>query len=179
MLQDSTPITLKFLGGAGTVTGSKILLKTDKHQVLIDCGLFQGLKQLRLLNWQKLPLDVEDLDAIILTHGHLDHCGYLPVLAKNGYTGPIYATTPTRDVTEIILRDSAKIQEEDAAEANRQGYSRHHPAMPLYTSDDVDMTMPLFETHKDEQWVLINEDIKFCFRKSGHMLGSTFVELKC
>ncbi|MBD1396219.1 MBL fold metallo-hydrolase [Pontibacter sp. JH31] len=179
MLQDPSPISLTFLGGAGTVTGSKILLKNDQHQVLIDCGLFQGIKQLRLLNWQELPLDVTQLDAIILTHGHLDHCGYLPVLAKDGYTGPIYATAPTRDVTEIILRDSAKIQEEDASEANRQGYSRHHPAKPLYTSDDVDLTMPLFETHEDEQWVIINEDFKFCFRKSGHILGSVFVELQC
>jgi metallo-beta-lactamase family protein len=179
MLHDKPPFTLTFLGGAGTVTGSKILVKTDKHQVLIDCGLFQGLKQLRLLNWQKLTVNMEDLDAIILTHGHLDHCGYLPVLAKNGYSGPIYATTPTRDVTEIILRDSAKIQEEDAAEANRKGYSKHHPAQPLYTSGDVDLTMPLFETHDDKEWVIINEDFKFCFQKSGHILGSAFVELKC
>lgn len=161
------------------MTGSKMLLKTDKHQVLIDCGLFQGLKQLRLLNWQKLPLDVEELDAVILTHGHLDHCGYLPVLTQNGYNGPIYATLPTRDVAEIILRDSAKIQEEDAAEANRGGYSKHHPAKPLYTTEDVELTMPLFETHKDNEWVIINEDMKFCFRKSGHILGSAFVELKC
>lgn len=179
MQQDTPPFTLTFLGAAGTVTGSKMLLKTDKHQVLIDCGLFQGLKQLRLLNWQKLPLDVEELDAVILTHGHLDHCGYLPVLTQNGYNGPIYATSPTRDVAEIILRDSAKIQEEDAAEANRRGYSKHHPAKPLYTAEDVDLTMPLFETHSDNEWVIINEDMKFCFRKSGHILGSAFVELKC
>ncbi|MDX5423441.1 MAG: MBL fold metallo-hydrolase, partial [Hymenobacteraceae bacterium] len=142
-------------------------------------GLFQGLKQLRLLNWQKLPVNVERLDAVILTHGHLDHCGYLPVLVKEGFSGPVYATGPTRDVTEIILRDSAKIQEEDAAEANRKGYSRHHPAKPLYNNEDVDRTMPLFETHGDGEWVIINEDFKFCLRKSGHILGSTLVELRC
>ncbi|WP_242928944.1 MBL fold metallo-hydrolase RNA specificity domain-containing protein [Pontibacter vulgaris] len=172
-------VQLQFLGGAGTVTGSKILLKTDNHQVLIDCGLFQGLKQLRLLNWEELPLELQKLDAVILTHGHLDHCGYLPVLVKNGYAGPIHVTTPTRDVTEIILRDSAKIQEEDAAEANLKGYSKHHPAMPLYTEEDVDNTMPLFIAHNDNEWVILNEDFKFCFRKSGHILGSAFVELHC
>ncbi|MFD2244715.1 MBL fold metallo-hydrolase RNA specificity domain-containing protein [Pontibacter ruber] len=179
MIDTSSSVQLRFLGGAGTVTGSKILVKTDKYQILIDCGMFQGLKQLRLLNWQKLPINTEELDAIILTHGHLDHCGYLPVLVKNGYNGPIYATTPTRDVTEIILRDSAKIQEEDAAEANRKGFSKHHPAKPLYSLPDVDLTMPLFETHDDNEWVIINEDFKFCFRKSGHILGSAIVELRC
>ena len=161
------------------MTGSKILLKTSRHQVLIDCGFFQGLKQLRLLNWEPLPLHIEELDAVILTHGHLDHCGYLPVLTKNGYAGPIYATPPTRDVAEVILRDSARIQEEDASQANAGGYSKHHPAKPLYTERDVDRTMPLFETHDDAEWVIINEDFKFCFRKSGHILGSAIVELKC
>ncbi|WP_439883089.1 MBL fold metallo-hydrolase RNA specificity domain-containing protein [Pontibacter sp. MBLB2868] len=179
MTPEPSPIQLQFLGGAGTVTGSKILIKTEKHQVLIDCGLFQGLKQLRLLNWRKPPLDVEALDAVILTHGHLDHCGYLPVLVKYGYSGPIYATEPTRDVTEVILRDSARIQEEDAQLANRSGYSIHHPAKPLYSEREVNNTMPLFETHADGEWVIINEDFKFCFRRSGHILGSAIVELKC
>ncbi|NDK56381.1 MBL fold metallo-hydrolase RNA specificity domain-containing protein [Pontibacter fetidus] len=179
MQPESTPVQLKFLGGAGTVTGSKILLKTERHQVLIDCGLFQGLKELRLLNWQKPPLSIPDLDAIILTHGHLDHCGYLPVLAKRGYDGPIYATEPTRDVTRIILNDSARIQMEDAEEANRGGYSIHRPAKPLYDLDDVACTMPLFETHNYSEWVIINEDFKFCFRNSGHILGSAIVEVKC
>ncbi|MCX2739394.1 MBL fold metallo-hydrolase [Pontibacter anaerobius] len=179
MIPEPSPVQLQFLGGAGTVTGSKILVRTERHQVLIDCGLFQGLKQLRLLNWQKLPIDLEQLDAIILTHGHLDHCGYLPVLVKDGYDGPVYSTLPTRDVTEIILRDSARIQEEDALQANEGGYSKHHPAQPLYTEADVDLTMPLFETHEDGEWVIINEDFKFCFRRSGHILGSAFVELRC
>ncbi|MER2998812.1 MBL fold metallo-hydrolase [Pontibacter populi] len=179
MLQDPAPIQLTFLGGAGTVTGSKILLKTAKNQILIDCGLFQGLKQLRLLNWQKPAIKLEELDAIILTHGHLDHCGYLPVLVKNGFDGPIYATEPTRDVTRIILNDSARIQMEDAEEANRGGYSIHHPAKPLYNLDDVARTMPLFDTHNYGEWVIINEDFKFCFRNSGHILGSAIVELKC
>jgi metallo-beta-lactamase family protein len=173
------PIKLTFLGGAGTVTGSKILVETKSHQVLIDCGLFQGLKELRLLNWKKPPLEVAKLDAIILTHGHLDHCGYLPVLVKYGFDGPIYATEPTRDVTEIILRDSAKIQEEDASKANKYGYTRHHPAKPLYDEREVDRTMPYFEISEQEKWVEINEDFRFCFRNSGHILGSSFVELEC
>ncbi|MFD2515575.1 MBL fold metallo-hydrolase RNA specificity domain-containing protein [Pontibacter locisalis] len=175
----TSPIQVQFLGGAGTVTGSKILIKTEKHQVLIDCGLFQGLKKLRLLNWHKPPLELDKLDAVILTHGHLDHCGYLPVLVKYGYSGPIYATEPTRDVTEIILRDSARIQEEDAQQANRSGYTVHHPAKPLYTEREVEHTLPLFRTHADGEWVIINEDFKFCFRNSGHILGSALVELKC
>ncbi|TPE45855.1 MBL fold metallo-hydrolase RNA specificity domain-containing protein [Pontibacter mangrovi] len=179
MIPNPSPVQLKFLGGAGTVTGSKILVRTERHSVLIDCGMFQGLKQLRLLNWEKLPLNYDELDAVILTHGHLDHCGALPMLVKNGYDGPIYATLPTRDVTEVILRDSARIQEEDALQANEGGYSRHHPARPQYTEEDVDRTMPLFETHDDNEWVIINEDFKFCFRKSGHILGSAMVELVC
>lgn len=179
MTSEPSPVQLTFLGGAGTVTGSKILLKTARHQVLIDCGMFQGLKQLRLLNWQKLPLNPDELDAILLTHGHLDHCGYLPVFVKNGYTGPIHSTHPTRDITNIILNDSARIQMEDAAEANRGGYSVHHPAKPLYNLDDVARTMPLFETHNYGEWVILNEDFKFCFRNSGHILGSAIVELKC
>ncbi|GAB3195797.1 metallo-beta-lactamase family protein [Pontibacter aydingkolensis] len=177
--EQQPPLQLKFLGGAGTVTGSKILVKTDNHQVLIDCGLFQGLKELRLLNWRKPPLDVAKLDAVILTHGHLDHCGYLPVLVKYGFKGPIYATKPTRDVTGIILRDSAKIQEEDAQEANRYGYSRHHPAKPLYNERDVERTLPLFETHPQDKWIELNEEMKFCFRNSGHILGSSIVEFEC
>ncbi len=179
MAQATNPVQLQFLGGAGTVTGSKILLKTAKYQVLIDCGLFQGLKELRLLNWKKLPIEVEMLDAIILTHGHLDHCGYLPVLVRDGYDGPIYATPPTRDITEIILRDSARIQEEDAAQANKGGYSKHHPAVALYTEEDVEYTMPLFKTVTDGKWVKINEDIAFRFGKNGHILGSAIIELHC
>ncbi|PTX20266.1 metallo-beta-lactamase family protein [Pontibacter mucosus] len=179
MNPESAPIQLEFLGGAGTVTGSKILIRTQRHRVLIDCGMFQGLKQLRLLNWGKLPVDVEQLDAVILTHGHLDHCGYLPVLVKNGYSGPIHATTPTRDVADVILRDSARIQEEDALQANKYGYTKHRPARPLYTEEDVDRTMPLFEIHNAGEWVILNEDFKFCFRNSGHILGSAIVELKC
>ncbi len=176
---DSSPVQLQFLGGAGTVTGSKTLVKTANHQVLIDCGLFQGLKQLRLQNWKQLPLNISKLDAVILTHGHLDHCGYLPVLVRNGYRGPIYCTIPTREVTEIILRDSARIQEEDAMLANEGGYSIHTPAMPLYNQRDVDRTMRLFKTYNDRHWIILNDEVQFCFRKSGHILGSAFIELKC
>ncbi|WP_299759541.1 MBL fold metallo-hydrolase [uncultured Pontibacter sp.] len=179
MTDDLTDVRMQFLGGAGTVTGSKILIKTNKHQVLIDCGLFQGLKQLRQQNWETLPLEVNQIDAIILTHGHLDHCGYLPVLVRNGFKGPIYATPPTRDITEVILRDSAQIQEEEAMLANEGGYSKHDPAKPLYDKNDVDLTMALFKTQKDRIWVRLNNDFEFCFRKSGHILGSAIIELKC
>lgn len=129
MSHDKSPVQLQFLGAAGTVTGSKTLLQTHKHKLLIDCGLFQGSKSERKLNkLKKLPFNPAELDAIILTHGHLDHSGFLPVLVKKGFTGPIYATTPSRDITEVILKDSAHIQEEDAREANRK---RGESAKPL------------------------------------------------
>ena len=123
---------VKFLGAAGTVTGSKYLLTLNDKRILVDCGLFQGLKALRELNWLDFHMDPSEIDAVLLTHGHLDHCGYLPRLVKQGFNGPIYSTFPTADLTEIILTDSAKIQEEDAEHANTQGYSRHAPALPLY-----------------------------------------------
>ena len=125
-------ITIHFLGAAGTVTGSKFLLDTGNHKILVDCGLFQGLKKLRLLNWDYLPVDAEDIDTVLLTHGHLDHSGYLPRLVKMGFHGRIQGTAPTLDIAKIILRDSAKIQEEEAEKANREGYSKHKPAKPLY-----------------------------------------------
>ena len=129
----SKNVSIQFLGAAGTVTGSKHLLKTPEKNILIDCGLFQGLKSLRLKNREPLPVLVNTIDLVILTHAHLDHCGYLPLLIKAGYTGKILMTPPTRDLAEIILRDSAKIQEEDAEHENRYGISKHNPSLPLYT----------------------------------------------
>lgn len=132
---------LTFFGGAGTVTGSKILLEVNYKKIMIDCGLFQGLKELRLKNWDNMPQELKELDLVILTHAHLDHTGYLPVLVKNGYLGKIYCTNPTKDLTEIILLDSAKIQEEDARRANEHHYTKHSPAKPLYDVDDAKLTM--------------------------------------
>ncbi len=170
---------LQFIGAAGVVTGSKTLLQTDKYKILIDCGLFQGNKSERKLNKVKrLPFKPSELDAVILTHGHLDHTGYLPALIKKGFTGPIYATTPTRDITEIILRDSAKIQKEDAREANKRLREGKKPIRPLYRNKHVSQTMELFRTHEDGQWISIKDDLKLRFQKSGHIIGSASVELE-
>lgn len=168
---------LTFFGGAGTVTGSKILLEVNYKKILIDCGLFQGLKELRVKNWEKIPEDLKELDLVILTHAHLDHTGYLPILVKNGYSGKIYCTKPTKDLTEIILLDSAKIQEEDARRANEHHYTKHHPAKPLYEVDDAKLTMTRFKTFDLDTWNVIDDQIKFKFVNSGHILGSAFVIL--
>ncbi len=168
---------LRFYGGAGTVTGSTILLETDGSRILIDCGMFQGLKALRLLNREQFPADLASVDAVILTHGHLDHCGRLPVLVRRGFAGPVYCTEPTRDVAGIILLDSARIQEEDAERANRLKYTRHHPARPLYTREDVAALQEHFAPVEPGVWHPIGGDIRFRLRGSGHILGSTFVEV--
>lgn len=171
-------IKLKFLGAAGTVTGSKYLIETPEKRILVDCGLFQGLKELRQLNWQPLPLDEKMVDLVLLTHGHLDHTGYLPKLVKEGFSGSIWGTAPTLDITKIILEDSARIQEEDAERANREGYSRHSPAMPLYTTDDVKKVLPLLTSQPLDTWIEIHKNISCRFRYNGHIIGSTFIELK-
>lgn len=170
-------IKLHFLGGAGTVTGSKTLVEYNGKRILIDCGLFQGLKELRLLNRADFPVAPESIDAIILTHAHLDHCGYIPVLVKNGFKGTIYCTQPTLELTQVILKDSAKIQVEDADRANRKCYTCHAEAKPLYKPEDVEIAMNFFEAHELSQWVIIHPEIKFCLHNSGHILGSAFVEL--
>src|SRR3954452_1903811 len=128
---------LTFLGAAGTVTGSKHLLEVDGRRILVDCGLFQGLKELRLRNWEPLPVSPASIDAVILTHAHLDHCGYLPRLVAGGFKGRIFCTPGTKELCSLVLPDAAHIQEEDARDANRHGYSKHSPAVPLYTSADA------------------------------------------
>ncbi|MCF8434880.1 MAG: MBL fold metallo-hydrolase, partial [Crocinitomicaceae bacterium] len=133
MKKSTNNLKISFLGGAGTVTGSKTLIESNGKRILVDCGLFQGLKELRNMNWAPFPIEPDTIDAIILTHAHLDHCGYLPVLIKNGYKGKIYCTEPTEELAQIILLDSAKIQEEDAERANTHNYSKHPKAKPLYT----------------------------------------------
>jgi len=169
--------SIKFLGAAGTVTGSKFLLSANGMNIMVDCGLFQGLKQLRELNWKDLPTDVSKVDCILLTHGHLDHVGYLPRLINQGFSGRIYCTAPTEDLVQIILKDSAKIQEEDAEQANYHRYSKHSPALPLYTLKDVERTLPLLKSVPDNQFVALKEGIRFRFRKNAHIPGATFIEM--
>lgn len=169
--------SLNFIGGAGTVTGSKTLLETKTCRVLIDCGLFQGLKNLRELNRLPFLVRPDSIDALILTHAHLDHCGQIPLLVKNGFKGPIHCTAATAELTEIILRDSAKIQEEDAARANKYNYTKHAEALPLYTQKDVEKSLELFVKHDFNEWVIIDPSIKFEFLNNGHILGSAFVNL--
>lgn len=168
---------IHFLGAAGTVTGSKYLIETSKNKFLVDCGLFQGLKELRLMNWDHLPVEVPAIDFVLLTHGHLDHTGYLPRLIKDGFKGKIYGTAPTLDIAEIILRDSARLQEEEAEQANKEGFSKHHPAKPLYTERDVESTLTHFSPINIGQWIDLGNDVQARFQTNGHIIGSTFIEL--
>lgn len=168
---------LTFLGAAGTVTGSKYLLTVHDKKILIDCGLYQGYKELRLRNWATLPINPADIDAVILTHAHIDHSGYLPLLVKNGFKGPIYATQGTKELCEIMLPDSGHIQEEDAFFANKYGFSKHTPALPLYTLDDAKKVMPQFVVVPFEKKYVLFDDFHFTFLRSEHILGSAFVKI--
>lgn len=170
-------IKVHFLGASGTVTGSKYLIESNDYNILIDCGLFQGLKELRQLNWENLPIDVSEIDIVLLTHGHLDHTGYLPRLIKQGFRGSIYGTYPTLDIAEIILKDSAKIQEQEAKRANEDKYSKHHPALPLYDLRDVEKTTKHFKGVPPSQWIYLYDNIKARFQYNGHILGATYIEL--
>ncbi|BDA78654.1 MBL fold metallo-hydrolase [Leptospira kobayashii] len=169
---------IQFLGGAGTVTGSKYLLQAFGKKILIDCGLFQGEKELRLLNWKEAPVDVTLVDLVLLTHGHLDHCGFLPRIVKDGYNGPIYGTAPSLDIASIVLKDSARLQEEDAHIANNSSYSKHKPALPLYDSNDVENTLSLFHSVELDHWISVTPDVQFRFRYNGHILGASFIEIR-
>jgi metallo-beta-lactamase family protein len=165
---------ISFLGGAATVTGSKFLVTAGSTRVLVDCGLFQGLKQLRLRNWKKPPLSVTDLDAIVLTHAHLDHSGYLPVLVRDGFEGPIYCTPPTADIAAILLRDSGYLQEEDAAYANRKRFSKHKPALPLYTEKDGEAVVKQFRSVELGAEIRVGE-LRLRLQSAGHILGAASV----
>jgi metallo-beta-lactamase family protein len=168
---------IQILGAAGTVTGSKYLIESQGKKFLVDCGLFQGLKELRLLNWNNLPLDVSTIDFILLTHGHLDHVGYLPRVVQAGFKGKIYGTAPSLEIAEIVLKDTGKIQEEEAEQANRHNYSKHVPAKPLYDLQDVGRTIPLFTEIKTDQWIDFGNDIQVCYHTNGHIIGSAFIEI--
>ncbi|MBI3898367.1 MAG: MBL fold metallo-hydrolase [Gammaproteobacteria bacterium] len=168
---------LAFLGATGTVTGSKYLMTVGGKQILVDCGLFQGFKQLRLRNWAALPFDARALDAVILTHAHLDHTGYLPLLVKNGFTGPVYCTQATSELCALLLPDSGHLQEEDAAYANRGGFSKHQPALPLYTEDDARRALLRLKPIAFERDVDLGAGVNFSFLPAGHILGAAMVKL--
>lgn len=178
-MKTNKEIILQSLGAAETVTGSKHLLRTPELNILIDCGLFQGLKELRMKNREELPVHPSEIDVLLLTHAHLDHCGYIPLFVKKGFRGKIYMTPPTRDLAEIILYDSAKIQEEDAKRANQEGFSKHKPALPLYKTEDVDIALQQFETVEHSEEIPLSPHIGFQFRKNGHILGSSCIQLFC
>lgn len=168
---------LTFLGAAETVTGSKYLLEGAGLRILIDCGLFQGTKNLRLRNWSPPPVDPASLDAVIVTHAHIDHTGYLPVLVRMGFKGPIYATPGTRDLCGVMLRDAAKLQEEEAEYANRHGYSKHRPALPLYTVQDAERVLEQIVAREFDTPVMLDEHAGFRFLPVGHILGASCVVL--
>ena len=172
-----TNVTLTFLGAARTVTGSRFLLNSAESCVLVDAGLFQGLKELRLKNWDDFTHPPVDIDAIVLTHAHLDHCGYLPRLVKQGFKGKIFATEWTCKLAEVVLRDSAKLQMEDADFARRKGFSKHKEPMPLYTDEDVERTIDLFVPVNFREPVTVSSDTTATFHPCGHVLGAAFVEL--
>jgi metallo-beta-lactamase family protein len=168
---------IHFLGASGTVTGSKFLLELPGKKILIDCGMFQGIKKLRELNWQHLPIKASEIDLVLLTHGHTDHTAFLPRLVNMGYHSPVWGSAPTLDIAEIILRDSAKIQEEDAGRANKDSFTRHRPAKPLYNISDVEKALPLFEPKPEGEWISIDNEVNVRFQYIGHILGATSIEL--
>jgi metallo-beta-lactamase family protein len=175
---------IQFLGAAGTVTGSKHLINTSPDssggggfQVLIDCGLFQGQKEWRERNWQDTPVPAREIDAVILTHAHLDHCGWIPRLVKEGFRGPIYATAPTIDLCSVVLPDSGHLQEEDAAFHNKKGTSKHKPALPLYTLEEAQECQKYFKPVEVEQTIKLCVELSFRFVRAAHILGSCMAEI--
>ncbi len=171
-------VTITFLGGASTVTGSKYLVQHDGKRLLVDCGLFQGYKQLRLRNWNPLPVPPDQIHAVLLTHAHLDHSGYLPLLAKEGFSGHVYASRGTRDLCRILWPDSGHIQEEDAAFANRHGFSKHAPALPLYTRQDALNALHLLKAVEFDKTINLMPGWKASYSSAGHILGASSILLE-
>ncbi|MGO4762281.1 MBL fold metallo-hydrolase [Cupriavidus sp. 2KB_3] len=168
---------LQFLGATDTVTGSKYLLDTGRSRILVDCGLFQGYKALRLRNWDPFPVDPASLDAVVLTHAHIDHSGYLPLLVRNGFRGRVFCTMGTAQLCGILLPDSAHLAEEDANFANRKGFSRHHPALPLYTAADAARALRRLEPTRFASRVAVAPGVEVEFHRAGHIIGAAIVTL--
>jgi metallo-beta-lactamase family protein len=169
---------ITFLGGVGTVTGSKTVVDSNGIRILIDCGLFQGVKSVRELNWQPMTVPPATIDFVLLTHGHLDHCGWLPLLVNQGFSGKIYCSNPTMAIAKLILMDSAKIQEEEAKKANKEKYSKHEIAQPLYTVAQAENVFPLFHVIKTNEPVPLGGEISTLFTNAGHIIGACSIELK-
>ena len=169
-------LALQFLGAAGTVTGSKHALLHDGSATLIDCGLYQGPKTLRLRNWEPLPIPPPEIDAVIVTHAHIDHTGYLPRLVKDGFKGRVYATPATADLLGVLLPDTGHLQEEEAAYANKKGYSRHKPALPLFTERDAYKVLGHLERVEYGETVTQKSGLRFRYQDAGHILGSGICE---
>jgi metallo-beta-lactamase family protein len=170
-------VNVKFLGGAGAVTGSKYLIDIGDFEFLVDCGLFQGPRELRERNWDKFPMDLNELEAVVITHGHIDHIGYLPKLVKQGFKGPIYCTEPTAELIKILLLDSGKLQEEEAEYAKKKGYSKHKNPQPLYTMEDAEAVFPLLVPQPFEVPFSISERAKVTYYHAGHILGASIVKV--
>lgn len=170
-------VRVKFLGGAESVTGSRYLVEAGDFRFLFDCGLFQGLKDLRLRNWQEFPVNPATIHCVVISHAHIDHTGYLPKLVKEGFSGPIYCTHPTADLMEIMLVDSAKLQEEETEYARQKGYSRHELPKPLYTEEDAQAVFPLLKSFSYNERVKIGNRVELVFRDAGHLLGSAVTEI--
>lgn len=169
---------LTFIGATGTVTGSKYLLEDANQKILIDCGLFQGRKDLRERNWDTQPFDPAGINAVLLTHAHLDHCGYIPKLVKDGFRGPVYCSEATFDLAKIILKDSGRIQEGDAEQANRYGYTKHRPAVPLYTEEEAEAAFRYFKPLPfAKKFRIENGFLDFSLHRAGHILGAAFIKI--
>jgi metallo-beta-lactamase family protein len=171
-------ITISFLGAAGTVTGSKFLLSNGTTKVAVDAGLFQGIKELRLRNWEPFEINPEEISAVVLTHAHLDHCGYIPKLVQQGFKGIVFSTEYTAKLAEIILRDSARIQVEDAKYAAKKGFSKHNPPMALYDENDANRAIERFSATEFSSRTKIAEETYVTFHKAGHILGASVIELE-
>lgn len=171
-------VNIAFLGATDTVTGSRFLVTSAQSKVLVDCGLFQGIKAIRKKNWDPFPVDVKTIDSVVLTHAHLDHCGYLPLLARQGYVNPIFATHYTTELASVILHDSAHLQMEDAKYAAKKGYSKHKVPLPLYTVDDTEKSLKLFKEVPFHTRIQVAPDAWVTWNPSGHILGSAFIILE-
>jgi metallo-beta-lactamase family protein len=169
---------IQFLGAAQTVTGSKYLIQANQINLLIDCGLYQGYKELRLRNWAPLPIHPKKIDYVLLTHAHIDHSGYIPLLVKNGFRGKILCTEATKALCNILLPDSGHLHEEEANYANRKGYSKHHPALPLYTQKEAEDALDYFQPVSFEERIQIRNNLYATFFYGGHILGASFIRLE-